>query len=79
MPWKEPAERHSDDLGKALENKMQGLVIVSPIVAGTVVVLAVSGAIYVAYLIAVAIWRRVRRPTKTPVAIAQQREFRDEG
>ena len=58
---------------------MQGLVIVSPIVAGTVVVLAVSGAIYVAYLIAVAIWRRVRRPTKTPVAIAQQREFRDEG
>jgi hypothetical protein len=39
----------------------------------------VSGAIYVAYLIAVAIWRRVRRPTKTPVAIAQQREFRDEG
>ena len=58
---------------------MQGLVIVSPIVAGTVVVLAVSAAIYVAYLIAVAIWRRVRRPTKTPVAIAQEREFRDEG
>ena len=58
---------------------MQGLVIVSPIVAGTVVVLAVSGAIYVAYRIAVAIWRRVRRPTKTPVAIAEQREFRDEG
>ena len=58
---------------------MQGLVIVNPLVAGTVVVLIVSGAIYVAYLIAVAIWRRVRRPTKTPVAIAQQREFRDEG
>ena len=58
---------------------MQGLVIVNPLVAGTVVVLAVSGVIYVAYLIAVAIWRRVRRPTQTPVAIAEQREFRDEG
>jgi hypothetical protein len=66
-------------IGTALENEMQGLVIFPTLATGTVVVLAVSGAIYVAYIIAVAIWRRVRRPTKTPVAIAQQREFRDEG